>query len=65
MEETYFYCQACNTKITVEQLGLLNEGKCSKCNSLEGFSTIPKGSHDSFENVTMVNESEMLKKVLE
>lgn len=65
MEETYFYCQECDAKITVDQLALLNEGQCPKCKSIKGFSTVPKDVNDSFESVTMVNESEMLKSVLE
>ena len=37
--EIFFYCQACDQKITSDQLALLNEGKCPHCESLEGFST--------------------------
>lgn len=63
MEETFFYCQSCDKKITVDQLALLNEGKCPKCGSIEGYSTIPKTDSDPFEQVTMINDSEMLKEL--
>lgn len=58
--ETYFYCQSCDEKITIDQLALLNEGKCPKCGSLEGFSTVPKDENDSFEQVTVLNDTEFL-----
>jgi transcription initiation factor IIE alpha subunit len=64
MEETYFYCQECDGKITLDQLALLNEGKCPSCGSLAGFSTQPKDADDGFEQLTMINDSEMLKKSL-
>ncbi len=64
MEETYFYCQGCDGVITVDQLALLNEGKCPHCHEMIGFSTVRKDEHDGFEQVTMLNESEMLKEVL-
>jgi len=65
MEETFFYCQACDGKITLDQLALLNEGKCPKCASLAGFSTIPKSQSDGFEQLTMINDTALLKKSLE
>ena len=58
--ETYFYCQHCDHKITIDQLALLNEGKCPECGSLEGFSTTPKDENDSFEKVTVLNDTEFL-----
>lgn len=58
--DTYFYCQSCDEKITIDQLALLNEGKCPKCSSIEGFSTIPKDENDSFEQVTVLNDTEFL-----
>jgi len=60
MMDTYFYCQNCDEKITIEQLALLNEGKCPKCRSIEGFSTIPKDENDSFEQVTVLNDTEFM-----
>ncbi len=63
--DIYYYCQECNTKITTDQLALLNEGKCPECNSIKGFSTAPKSENDPFESVTVVNDSEMLEKVFE
>ncbi len=63
-EETFFYCQACDAKITLDQLALLNEGKCPRCGSLAGFSTQPKGADDGFEHLTMINDAELLKKTL-
>ena len=65
MEETFFYCQACDAKITLDQLALLNEGKCPVCGSLAGFSTQPKSEEDGFEHLTMINDAEMLKKTLD
>jgi transcription initiation factor IIE alpha subunit len=65
MEETFFYCQSCEAKITVDQLALLNEGKCPECGSLEGFSTVPKKESDGFESLTIVNDTQMLEKVFE
>jgi len=64
MEETFFYCQACDGKITLDQLALLNEGKCPSCGSLAGYSTQPKSEPDSFEEVTMINDTELLGKSL-
>ena len=58
--ETFFYCQNCDEKITIDQLAFLNEGKCPKCGSMEGFSTIPKDQNDSFEHVTVLNDTEFL-----
>lgn len=58
--EIFFYCQSCDQKITVDQLALLNEGKCPSCGSLEGFSTVPKDENDSFEKVTVLNDTDFL-----
>lgn len=58
--DTYFYCQNCNAKITIDQLALLNEGKCPECGSMQGFSTLPKGENDSFEQVTVLNDTAFL-----
>jgi transcription initiation factor IIE alpha subunit len=58
--EMFFYCQSCDKKITIDQLALLNEGKCPECGSLEGFSTVPKDENDSFEQVTVLNDTEFL-----
>jgi hypothetical protein len=58
--ETYFYCQHCDHKITIDQLALLSEGKCPECNTIEGFSTVPKSENDSFENVTVLNDTGFL-----
>jgi len=63
-EETFFYCQACDAKITLDQLALLNEGKCPKCGSQTGFSTLSKSEQDGFEHLTMINDAEMLEKTL-
>jgi transcription initiation factor IIE alpha subunit len=63
-EETFFYCQECDGKITLDQLALLNEGKCPACGSLAGFSTQPKSESDGFEHLTMINDSELLAKSL-
>jgi predicted RNA-binding Zn-ribbon protein involved in translation (DUF1610 family) len=63
MEETFFYCQSCDKKITVDQLALLNEGKCPECGSLEGFSTVSRKESDGFESLTIVNDTQMLEKV--
>lgn len=64
MEEMFFYCQSCDAKITVDQLGLLNEGKCPECGSIRGFSTVSGKETDGFESLTIVNDTEMLEKVL-
>ncbi|MFT5661119.1 MAG: Zn finger protein HypA/HybF involved in hydrogenase expression [Sulfurimonas sp.] len=63
--EILFYCQSCNEKITTDQLSLLNEGKCPKCHSIEGFSTAPKGENDSFETLRVINDVELLEKSFE
>ena len=63
--EIYFYCQACDQKITSDQLALLNEGKCPHCSSLEGFSTASKEENDMFEKLTIVNDTDFLKKIQE
>lgn len=60
--ETCFYCQSCNEKITIDQLGLLNEGKCPKCGSIEGFSSAPKSESDAFESLRVINDTELLEK---
>ena len=65
MEESYFYCQSCDEKITIDQLALLNEGKCPGCGSIEGFSTVSLKDSDGFEHLTVVNDAEMLEKVFE
>jgi len=65
MDEMFFYCQGCDAKITVDQLALLNEGKCPECGSLEGFSTLSKKESDGFESLTIVNDTEMLERVFE
>lgn len=56
--EQFFYCQSCDAKITVDQLCLLNEGRCPTCNGLEGFSSAPKSENDPFALVTIFNDSE-------
>jgi Zn finger protein HypA/HybF involved in hydrogenase expression len=61
--ETYFFCQACDSKLTVVQLVSLDEGRCPSCGSIEGYSTVPKSEADGFEQVTMVNDSEMLSRL--
>lgn len=63
-EETFFYCQECDKKITVDQLALLNEGKCPVCGSLAGFSTQPKSEQDGFEHLTMINDAALLEKTI-
>lgn len=63
MEELYFYCQKCDEQITVDALGELEEGKCPSCQSIEGFSTMPKNAMDPFETVTVVNEAEMVEQI--
>ena len=65
MDEMFFYCQSCDTKISVEQLGMLDGGKCPECGSLEGFSTVSKKESDGFESLTVVNDTEMLERVFE
>ena len=62
--DTYFYCQHCNAKITIDQLALLNEGKCPTCLSIEGFSSLPKSENDTFDTLTVVNDTELLGKSL-
>ncbi len=63
--EIFFYCQNCDEKITSNQLSLLSEGKCPKCDSLEGFSTLPKSEQDPFTTVTVINDTELLEKTFE
>jgi hypothetical protein len=60
--EIYFYCQNCNEKITTDQLALLNEGECPKCRTIEGFSSAPKSENDTFEFLTIINDTELLEK---
>ena len=59
-EEIFFYCQDCNAKISVDQLGLLNEGKCPTCGSNYGFSTAQKGESDQFEGAVVLNDTDFL-----
>ena len=63
--EIYFYCQSCNTKITVEELAHLNHGECPKCGTIEGFSSVPKSEADSFESLKIINDTELLEKVFQ
>ena len=63
--ETFFYCQGCDAKITIDQLALLNEGKCPACGSMEGFSTMSKSEGDPFTTVTVINDTELLEKSFE
>ena len=65
MEEIFFYCQACDKKITLDQLALLNEGRCPSCGSQTGFSTLSKSESDGFEHLTMINDTDLLKKVMD
>lgn len=65
MEETFFYCQECDGKITLDQLALLNEGKCPSCGARTGFSTLPKSKQGEFEQLTMVNDAELLEKSMQ
>ena len=65
MDAMFFYCQSCDAKITVDQLALLNEGKCPECGSLEGFSTLSKKESDGFESLTIVNDTEILERLFE
>jgi transcription initiation factor IIE alpha subunit len=60
--EMFFYCQNCDEKITMDQLALLNEGKCPSCRSIEGFSSAPKSENESFETLTVINDTELLEK---
>ncbi|MBU1990287.1 hypothetical protein KJ691_06015 [bacterium] len=62
MDEIYFYCQECNTKITTDQLALLDQGKCPKCRSNLGFSTLPMGENDNFEEAVVLNDTDFLEK---
>jgi len=64
MDEIFFYCQACDQKITTDQLVLLNEGKCPSCGSQAGFSTLPKSEQSEFEQLTMINDAQMLERTL-
>ncbi len=63
--EQFFYCQACDAKITLDQLAMLNEGKCPGCASIEGFSSVPKSVGDPFTTVTVINDAELLEKSFE
>ena len=60
--EIFFYCQSCDAKITTDQLSLLNEGKCPECGTIEGFSTAPKSQNESFDSLTVINDTELLEK---
>lgn len=64
MEEGFYYCQACDAKVTLDQLALLNGGKCPACGLLAGFSTVPKSGQDGFEQLTMINDADLLKSLL-
>ncbi len=63
--EIFFYCQACDAKITVDQLALLNEGKCPACGSIEGYSSASKSEGDPFTTLTIINDTELLEKNLQ
>jgi len=63
--EIYYYCQSCDEKITMDQLALLNEGKCPSCGTIEGFSTAPKSQNESFDSLTVINDTELLNKAFE
>ncbi len=64
-DEMFFYCQECDHKLSVEQLATLHEGQCPSCSSLAGYSTMPKSHNDGFEQLTMLNDAELLKKMEE
>jgi transcription initiation factor IIE alpha subunit len=64
-EEVFFYCQACDAKITMDQLALLNEGKCPTCGTVAGFSSLPKAENEKFEHLTTINDTQMMKRVLD
>ena len=61
--EILFYCQACDQTIKAEELAFLNEGKCPHCDSLEGFSSARKEENEIFETLTVLNDTEFLKKI--
>lgn len=63
--ETYFYCQECDTKISIDQLALLNEGRCPQCGSFEGYSTMSKTEGNPFVTTTIINDTELFSRVLE
>lgn len=63
--DMFFYCQSCDAKITVDQLALLNEGKCPSCGSIEGYSSASKNEGDPFTTLTVINDAELLKKSFE
>ncbi|MDD2356579.1 MAG: hypothetical protein PHX13_01545 [Thiovulaceae bacterium] len=60
MNEMFFYCQDCNGKINLDQLALLDQGKCPICGSNYGFSSSPKGEHDQFEGAVVLNDTDFL-----
>lgn len=60
MSEMFFYCQDCDAKITLDQLSLLNEGKCPTCGSNIGFSSMPKDDNDGFEEAVVLNDTDFL-----
>lgn len=62
MSDIFFYCLSCNDKITVDQLALLNEGKCPSCGSLDGFTTDPKANSEKFQDAVVLNDQDFLEK---
>lgn len=63
--DTLFYCQSCDGPITVDQLATLDAGKCPKCGSIEGFSSVSKSENDPFETIKIINDIELLEKTFE
>lgn len=63
--DTFFYCQNCDAKITVDQLALLHEGKCPTCDTIEGFSSVSKSENDPFETISVINDTQLLEKAFE
>jgi transcription initiation factor IIE alpha subunit len=61
-EEIVYYCQECDAKITIDQLALLNEGKCPTCQSNLGFSTSPRDENDGFDKAVVLNDTDFLEK---
>lgn len=60
MSEMFFFCQDCDAKITLDQLSLLNEGKCPSCGSNIGFSSMSKDDNDGFEEAVVLNDTDFL-----
>ena len=58
--EFFLYCQACDARITVDQLALLNAGKCPTCGEITGFSTAPKSENDGFADAVVLNDTDFL-----